>query len=46
MAQCFAALLTFLLITDMSFARDYRARKKNAELYRRDEYRQKPADCG
>lgn len=28
MAQCFAALLTFLLITDMSFARDYRARKK------------------
>jgi hypothetical protein len=28
MAQCFAALLVFLLLTDMSFARDYRARKK------------------
>jgi hypothetical protein len=28
MAQCFAALLTLLLLTDISFARDYRARKK------------------
>jgi hypothetical protein len=27
-AQCVAALLTFFLFTDMSFARDYRARKK------------------
>jgi hypothetical protein len=28
LVQFFFALLTFLLVTDMSFARDYRARKK------------------